>query len=59
MVSGQILIYSGEGDGGCTGCYEFHNLLDEEFEDITEQYMHYPGFQGYGVHDWWWFYVKK
>ncbi|MFB7858748.1 hypothetical protein [Rhodococcus qingshengii] len=32
--SGDLLIYAGEGDGGCTGDDTFHELLGREWEEI-------------------------
>ena len=34
MLPGRILIYVGEGGGGCTGDDDFFSLLNEEFQEI-------------------------
>lgn len=45
---GDRVIYIGEGSSGCTGCAEFHALLDSEWDEIA---THRP-VQWYGIHDW-------
>lgn len=47
LYSGKILLYVGEGDGGCTGDDEFHMLLENGFEEM--QYVDIP--QWSGIHD--------
>lgn len=51
----EILIYVGEGSGGCTGDYNFHNLLDENYEEI--KFMAIPQFRG--INDYLWIYKRK
>lgn len=45
---GDRVIYIGEGSWGCTGCAEFHALLESEWDEIA---THRP-VQWYGIHDW-------
>lgn len=41
---GQRFAYFGEGDGGCTGDDQLHDLLDCDFEEIQEvNYEQWPG----------------
>ncbi len=61
MVSGQYLVYQGEGGGGCTGDYQFHNYLDDNFEYIEDDscLIGSGGVQWDGMHDTWSVYRKK
>lgn len=45
---GDRVIYIGEGSWGCTGCAEFHAVLESEWDEIA---THRP-VQWYGIHDW-------
>lgn len=47
MKKNRILIYIGEGYGGCTGCDKFHELLDNKFEELD--FIHL--IQWDGIHD--------
>ena len=40
---GQVLVYVGEGSGGCTGCDKFFGLLESDFERVG----------GCGIPQWW------
>lgn len=60
MVKGQVLIFEGEGYGGCTGDDDFFNYLDEHFtpmkeldDKLNEHHIRFPG-----INDHWWVYVK-
>ena len=61
MRSGQILIYNGEGYGGCTGCDEFHNHLQSDHwtpqtmftQRLNKHHVSFPG-----IHDRWNTYIK-
>lgn len=59
MVSGQILIYQGEGIGGCTGSEMFHETIYDEsqFVEIKHDLNKYH-IQFDGVHDNWYIYRK-
>lgn len=54
MKKGQILVYEGEGPGGCTADDNFHDYLKNfmYLEDITdrlnEHHIQFPG-----IYDWW------
>jgi hypothetical protein len=58
---GQYLIYQGESYGGCTGCDEFHELvdtgkfrfLDHESAALNEQHLQFGG-----IHDSWYIYQR-
>lgn len=52
---GSTLIYIGEGYGGCTGCDDFHDLLEEEW-DIKEV-IDLPSL--YGIRDDLYIYTRK
>lgn len=45
--SGDLLIYAGEGEGGCTADDEFFRLLDAEWEEAGESPAH---FSYWGIH---------
>jgi hypothetical protein len=45
--TGDLVIYVGEGDGGCTGDNEFHRILREQWREISV--VHIP--QWDGLHD--------
>lgn len=60
MSKGQVLIYNGEGYGGCTGDNEFFNYLYEHFtlmkeldEKLNDHHISFPN-----IYDQWWVYVK-
>jgi hypothetical protein len=61
MKPGQMLIYQGEGDGGCTGDNQFHAELYEphwlampdETNDLNEHHR-----QFWGIHDRWFVYKR-
>ena len=60
MSKGQVLIYSGQGSGGCTGDVDFFNYLDEHFtpmeeldDELNKHHIRFPG-----INDYWWVYVK-
>ena len=44
---GQVLVYVGEGSGGCTGCDKSFGLLESDFEEVDS--IHIP--QWWGLHD--------
>lgn len=58
MGSGQILIYSGEMRGGCTGNDEFFDILDMSFKDITPDFMEDNWLVPAGISDQWKIYIK-
>lgn len=61
MKPGTVLIYNGEGYGGCTGDDAFHYCLEVEFvliEDITES-LNQNHHRFHGIHDRWSVYKKK
>lgn len=61
MVSGQYLIYQGEGSGGCTGCDAFHDILSEHFEELpfpSDSCKYEIHQQWTSIHDNWYFYRK-
>ncbi|MGL4614407.1 MAG: class I SAM-dependent methyltransferase [Shewanella sp.] len=60
MCKGQVLVFEGEGSGGCTGDDDFFNYLDEHFtsmeeldDELNEHHIRFPG-----INDHWWVYVK-
>ena len=60
MTKGQILIYNGQGSGGCTGDKDFFNYLDEHFTpmkeldyELNENHVSFPC-----TKDHWWVYAK-
>lgn len=60
MRVGQVLIYNGEGWGGCTGNDEFFSILEDKFEEYTslsdtldDLHVRFDG-----IHDHWSVYVK-
>lgn len=55
QYEGELLIYVGEGEGGCTGDDYFHKLVGEQFEQI--RYMELPFWDG--LHDALWIYKRK
>lgn len=61
MVSGQTLIYQGEGWGGCTGDDDFHEYLDTNFHrlEARDEMINDKHVQWDGIHDYWHIYVKK
>lgn len=52
---GDKLIYIGEGDGGCTGCDNFHKLLSSDFEHAER--IQIPRWTG--IYDAMHFFVRK
>lgn len=61
MRKGQVLIYQGEGDGGCNGCDDFHDLLHDKFErslQLWEDALNDGHKQWDGINDYWWIYRK-
>jgi hypothetical protein len=52
---GNVVIYVGEGSGGCTGDDQFHDLLEKEWTMTNE--IKIP--QWYGIHDWLYLYSRK
>lgn len=46
VYEGHYFIYVGEGQGGCTGCGQFHTLLRERWEKIET--IGIPTWQGIG-----------
>lgn len=61
MSKGQVLIFEGEGYGGCTGDRDFFNYLDEHFtpmeeldDELNKHHIRFPG-----INDYWWVYVKS
>lgn len=61
MTSGQVLIYQGESQSGCTANDDFFELLDAEFvehEELNDKlWDHHYAFSG--IHDRWMIYTKK
>jgi hypothetical protein len=53
--TGKTVIYVGEGDGGCTGCDEFHAILEERFEVLREVRL----YRFHYMHDRAWIYERK
>ena len=51
---GQLLVFIGEGEGGCTGDARFFGVLDDHFECLKT--INIP--QWYGLHDRLWIYKK-
>lgn len=61
LKSGDIVVYLGEGEGGCTGDRKFHKMLSGLFiklENISEK-LNDDHIQFGGIHDWWRIYIKK
>lgn len=61
MKSGDILIYNGEGYGGCTGTNKFHDIIESDFIKLEEIENALDAIHitfGY-VYDSWYIYVKK
>jgi hypothetical protein len=61
MVSGQRMIYQGEGTGGCTGCDKFHEYLDANFSRVQycEELFDRDHVKWPGMWDSWWVYIKN
>jgi hypothetical protein len=53
--AGPTVLYVGEGHGGCTGSDEFHELLEEKFDLVSE--INIPQFDG--IHDRLFVYQRK
>lgn len=45
FYEGDLVIYAGEGHGGCTGDDEFHERLESDWDEIGES-PHHPTFDG-------------
>ena len=60
MVPGQVLIYNGEGYGGCTGDDRFNDYLSTHFTPLTalNTALEETHVQFYGIRDRWCVYVK-
>lgn len=60
MHKGQVLIYQGEGWGGCTGNDKFFRKLNKSFReiDILSDKLNHHHVQFNGIHDWWYVYRK-
>ena len=62
---GNKLIYVGEGGQGCTGCNDFHSLLDQKWKMVGEDSIDKNDFQTIdipqwsGIHDSIFLYVRK
>lgn len=61
MKPGQLLVFEGEGEGGCTGDDAFFELLSSSFEEQVAQsrrlnagHVQFPG-----IHDLWSVWVKR
>jgi hypothetical protein len=52
---GKRLVYVGEDDGGCTGDWEFHRIIESEFVRVDCVYI--P--QWFGIHDQMMIYKRK
>ncbi len=52
---GTNLVHVGEGPGGCTGDDDFHNYVEENFDEVKDL----PVPQFYGVRDYAFFYRRK
>lgn len=61
MVSGQYLVYQGEGWSGCTANDEFHQHLDDAFEVVSGRsfLVDQHGHRWPGMYDTWTIYRKK
>lgn len=46
QFKGNTVIYVGEGGWGCTGDDEFHDLLEENFVEIEEDFVAIPRWEG-------------
>lgn len=53
MNKGQILIYQGEGYGGCTGDAKFHDKLRMQYTIPIEDILNKYHVQFNGIHDYW------
>lgn len=59
MKPGQVLIYQGEGYGGCTGDDRFHNLLyNMSFDSEKSKLLNKFHIQWPRIHDEWFIYTK-
>lgn len=54
--SGDLLIYCGEGEGGCTADDEFFHLLEAEWEEVSDSAAHVSY---WGIHDYLTAYRRK
>lgn len=61
MVSGQWLVYNGEGSGGCTGDDPYHELLETEFErfELFEDSLNENHVRFMSIYDRWYVYRKR
>jgi hypothetical protein len=62
MSKGQLLVYQGEGYGGCTGDDEMHDMLNDdaiwEQDKMAERALNAHHLQFDGLHDRWFVYKK-
>lgn len=61
MVSGQVLIFNGESQGGCTGCDGMFNYLRRFFtldDDLSEELNDFH-IRFWGINDHWYVYTRK
>ncbi len=61
MRIGQVLLYQGEGYGGCTGCDEFHEYLESNFHEANPELLNTLNdlhVTWDGLHDRWFIYKK-
>lgn len=57
---GQILLYCGESEGGCTGDYGFFRYLREAFDELPlPDALHAAHIDFYGLHEHWWAYTPN
>lgn len=56
MKVGQMLIYEGEGWGGCTGNDKMHEILSSHFKEL--EFPEHKHWQFDGIHDYWSLYIK-
>ncbi len=57
---GQILLYCGEPQGGCTGDYGFFKYLREAFDELPlPDALHAAHIDFYGLHEHWWAYTPN
>jgi hypothetical protein len=62
MISGQLLVYQGESESGCTATEEFFNLVNSEkfkyMKDFSKRLNKWH-LQFSGIHDYWSVYLKN
>jgi SAM-dependent methyltransferase len=61
MYPGQMLIYEGEDDCGCTADADFFKIISEEFtqDHLLSNKLNKDLIQFFGIHDYWCVYIKK